>query len=125
MPYHNSALAPVPIIINSKSRPVLCFAVTREEQTLTRTFVNSRTGRRIPCVSSYSSRDSFTHDTIPAAQLDRASCVIYRCVRCIRVLDVWCLTWRASQESAVAQIKRRYATVNLSPEDIHTCLYSM
>lgn len=29
------------------------------------------------------------------------------------------------KESAVAQIKRRYATANLSPDDIHTCLYSM
>lgn len=30
-----------------------------------------------------------------------------------------------SQEAAVAQIKRRYATHNLSQDDIHTCLYSM
>lgn len=29
------------------------------------------------------------------------------------------------QETAVAQIKRRYATARLSEEDIHTCLYSM
>ncbi|CAN0542667.1 unnamed protein product, partial [Ectocarpus sp. 8 AP-2014] len=30
-----------------------------------------------------------------------------------------------SQETAVAQIKRKYATHNLSQDDIHTCLYSM
>lgn len=44
---------------------------------------------------------------------------ISHCVLCLFAV-IFC-----SQETAVAQIKRRYATATLTEDDIHKCLYSM